>query len=966
SLCREAISLCATGTHLAATIRLSLAWTLQMLSRINGSHALINEAVDIQRQALVDLPPSHCYDQHRHLRFLGVHLHYRYEVFGRPEDLDEFLDVSAQAVHLCPEMHIDRCKTVTEMLWALYAKAVRSGAVNELNKSIELGLNTLKEVSGAGMGRARCLGVVGDLLALRHELAPSDGRELEKSITLTREALQLYPPNRANYRVCVDRLALGLRLQYNWTGEISCLEEAIQLGRSSIDSIPTTHPQRFIPARNLAHSLMLRFNETRRISDLHEAIKWDRSALASIGTSHTSYPEISAQAVSRLCMLFDARGSFEALEEAITLGNTVLDTMASDHIQRSDVILELSKALLRRGRHQGNVADIDRSISELARIKEVMLQRTDGPELLSTLADCHIVRFRFNRGYKDANDALEIMTGLLDKLPPGRPEKYQYLVSTAELHMEIGTPYRTDRQLLDIFALVGGLLPRVAFFDLHLHTRLQSLAIGQSIALTGASHALNIGSSQKALEILEQGRAVFWTHALRLRSPFEAAPKELRARLLILARQLEKVRDSSFTGENPGAVEADIARRRGQIEEFNALLNQVRKLPGLNRFLLHDEFTTLRKASERGPVVVLVSSALGCHAILLKQGGDCVSIPIEHLPDIWLAHSGTEWRSIIVEARAEMRDCRKMKKSKIPKARRTAADEILRQLWIEVVRPVLSALGLEPAEGRNRPRIWWCPTGNFAHLPIHAAGAGGEWCSDYVVSSYIPTIGSLLAARNAYSPILKEDVQALVAATPRSSMSQWSDLINTREEARAIRAVLPSGSTMELPPADDACIEGGNGITAETLLKLLPQTNILHLACHGHQDLENPLQSGFILRDEKLTIERLMPVPLPRAVMAFLSACETAKGDFNQPDQVVHLAAVMFFAGFKSVIATLWSMADADGPEIARSVYQKIFSGNLDHIDPDDIAYALDEAVTKLRTVQPEPLRWAPYIHLGI
>ncbi|EIN05601.1 hypothetical protein PUNSTDRAFT_137705 [Punctularia strigosozonata HHB-11173 SS5] len=877
------------------------------------------------------------------------------------------------------------------MLWSLYLKSFRSGAINELNKAIELGLNTLKEVSDAGFAHVDLLSVVADLLALRHQLAPSDGRDLERSVTLYREVLRLFPPNRADYWLYVDCLAVGLRLQYHWTGEISHLEESIQLGRSIIGSMPTTHPQRFVPARNLAHSLMLRFNETRRISDLDEAIKWDRMALASSGTSHVLYPEISAQAVSRLCMLFDARGSFEALEEAITLGNTVLDTMASDSVQRSDVILELSKALLRRGRHQGNVADIDRSISELARIKEVMLQRTDGPELLSTLADCHIVRFRFNRSYKDANDALEIITGLLDKLPPGRPERFRCLVGAAELHMELGTSYRSiqaalshlaralsdehrdvrsriegarrildiavsqyqdivhsevaaHRQLLDIFALVVGHLPRVAFFGLHLHTRLQSLAIGQSIALTGASHALNIGLPDKALEILEQGRAVFWTHALRLRSPFDAAPKEIGDRLSILARQLDKVYDKSSTGENLGVVEAEIARRRGLIEEFNALLNQVRKLPGLNRFLLHDEFTTLRKASERGPVVVLVSSALGSHAVLLKQGGDCVSIPIEHLPDTWLAHSGTEWRSIIVEARAEMRDCRKMEKSKIPKARRTAADEILRQLWIEVVRPVLNALGLEPSE----------------------AGAGGEWCSDYVVSSYIPTIGSLLAARNAYSPILKEDVHALVAATPRSSMSQWSDLINTREEARAIRAVLPSGSTMELSPADDACIEGGNGITAKTLLKLLPQTNILHLACHGHQDLENPLQSGFILRDEKLTIERLMPVPLPRAFMAFLSACETAKGDFNQPDQVVHLAAAMFFAGFKSVIATLWSMADADGPEIARSVYKKIFSGKLDHIDPDDIAYALDEAVTKLRTIQPEPLRWAPYIHLGI
>jgi CHAT domain-containing protein len=54
---------------------------------------------------------------------------------------------------------------------------------------------------------------------------------------------------------------------------------------------------------------------------------------------------------------------------------------------------------------------------------------------------------------------------------------------------------------------------------------------------------------------------------------------------------------------------------------------------------------------------------------------------------------------------------------------------------------------------------------------------------------------------------------------------------------------------------------------------------MLHLACHGHQDPENALNSGFVMSDEMLTIERLMQVPLPRAFMAFLSACETAKGD---------------------------------------------------------------------------------------
>jgi CHAT domain-containing protein len=42
------------------------------------------------------------------------------------------------------------------------------------------------------------------------------------------------------------------------------------------------------------------------------------------------------------------------------------------------------------------------------------------------------------------------------------------------------------------------------------------------------------------------------------------------------------------------------------------------------------------------------------------------------------------------------------------------------------------------------------------------------------------------------------------------------------------------------------------------------------------------------------------------AVLAFLSACRTAQGDANAPDQAVHLAASMLFCGFWSVIGTMW------------------------------------------------------------
>jgi CHAT domain-containing protein len=187
-------------------------------------------------------------------------------------------------------------------------------------------------------------------------------------------------------------------------------------------------------------------------------------------------------------------------------------------------------------------------------------------------------------------------------------------------------------------------------------------------------------------------------------------------------------------------------------------------------------------------------------------------------------------------------------------------------------------MALQASLGRSRPRIWWCPTGHFAHLPIHAAGADGIQCSDYVVSSYTPTLGALISARAAFATVKKDEVKALVAAVPHSDLLQWDDLPSTTAEARAVEAAIPTGALLAFPRTEYASAASDQA-TAGALLASLAEANMLHLACHGYQDAENPLLSGFVMRDEILTIERLMPVPLPRAFMAFLSACETAKGD---------------------------------------------------------------------------------------
>jgi CHAT domain-containing protein len=179
-------------------------------------------------------------------------------------------------------------------------------------------------------------------------------------------------------------------------------------------------------------------------------------------------------------------------------------------------------------------------------------------------------------------------------------------------------------------------------------------------------------------------------------------------------------------------------------------------------------------------------------------------------------------------------------------------------------------------------------------LPLHAAGihVGLEpvSCFDYFVASYIPSIGTLLNAQRSIQPVRRTDAETLVVAVRQPC--QGPALPMTAEEASVVHSLVPSKIVQVSTCAD--------------VLENIKSASILHLACHGSQDLTDALQSGFFLDDGLLTVSRLMELELPNAFLAVLSACETAKGDAAQPDQAIHLAATMLFAGFKSVIATMW------------------------------------------------------------
>jgi CHAT domain-containing protein len=204
--------------------------------------------------------------------------------------------------------------------------------------------------------------------------------------------------------------------------------------------------------------------------------------------------------------------------------------------------------------------------------------------------------------------------------------------------------------------------------------------------------------------------------------------------------------------------------------------------------------------------------------------------------------------------------------------------------------------------GRARPRLWWCATGDFGFLPLHAAGdyrfsGSREGASDYVVSSYTPTLTALSKARHGWQAISRAEIKSLVICEESSGPSR---LPNVPYELEVVRGALEAAQIQLLnsPLTHTSCAQM-RSLLAES------NTHILHLASHGVQE-PDPLKSAFLMQDGGFSIKDIMGLNLPHAVLAFLSACETAKGDKRVPDQAVHLAASMLFCGFRSVIGTMW------------------------------------------------------------
>jgi CHAT domain-containing protein len=132
----------------------------------------------------------------------------------------------------------------------------------------------------------------------------------------------------------------------------------------------------------------------------------------------------------------------------------------------------------------------------------------------------------------------------------------------------------------------------------------------------------------------------------------------------------------------------------------------------------------------------------------------------------------------------------------------------------------------------------------------------------------------------------------------------------------------------------DALLLEDSKATKENVKAEMKSHSWAHFACHGVQDVQEPLESSLCLHDGHLELLEIMKENIPNLDLAFLSACQMSKGDLKLSEEVIHLAAGMLAAGYCGVVGTMWSISDMHEPAFATEFYEYLLrEKRLDKLD---------------------------------
>ncbi|KAG8739617.1 hypothetical protein FRC10_005388 [Ceratobasidium sp. 414] len=985
----------------------------------------INRAIEYWSQAVSLTPDGHA-DKPRRLGALGVSHWNRFNLLGELADIDRAIDYKNQALSLTPNGHTNKPSRLNNLGNSHLSRFKRLGELTDLDAAITF---QRQAVSSAPDGRAcqpSWLSNLGCSYLTRFECL-GEFADLNSAIDLESQAVSLIPHGHKDKPAMLNNLGVSYDIRFRRLGDLADVDEAISLKTLAVSLIPERHADKPGWLGNLGNSHLNRFERLGELADLDKAIEHHSQAesltlddhvdkpirlnclgnsylsrfecqgdladidkaiecmsraVAAVPDGHTSRPRWLGHLGVSYLRRFEHLGKLADINMAIERKTEAVSLTPDEHVEKPLLLNNLGNSCLSRFEHLGELADIDKAI-ECQKHAVSLCPNEDAywPRWLNNLGFSYRRRFKFTGSPEDIKQSIPCFKAAAQS-PAGHPlAKLEAALCWARLSIQ-----HDMSSSLEAYARVMSLIPEVVWLGAAVGRRYERIKseIG-NVVTEAAEVAIGMREYSQALEWLEDGRFIIWNQLLQLRTPLDklvtAAPllaAELQqvARDLDLAAALKPVEAVLSLGTPPEEVSQN---HRRLAERWQYLINQVQLLPGFQDFMRPQKAFQLGDLTRAGAVVVINVGPKRCDALALLPGrSDTTHIPLNNFSH----KNATQARAqLVASLHAPEHDLRRKKGDPaksfkqepttlrpwaaelvddsphtergpvyFPKGEGEKFSTVLAMLWVDVVKPVLEGIGYlnHSSVAGDLPHITWCTTGPLSFLPLHAAGCyeePGPRVFDYITSSYTPTLSAL-----ANSAHLSTEFRGILA------VGQADTLPETVAELDQIQKLVEYVPFTRLD---------GHDATPPAVLAAMEEHSWIHLACHASQSMCDPTKSAFHLHGGELDLAMLASKPFKHAELAFLSACETAAGDEELPEEAVHLAAGMLVAGYSAVIATMWSIKDNDAPLVAKEIYAQLLEGGVPN--SRKAAKALHSAVAGLRGKVGEQnfARWVPFIHIG-
>ena len=363
-------------------------------------------------------------EQAEHRRLLGQALRARFDLVGRPGNLDEAIQ-NLRAARSGPLPGRDLAVLTVDLSSGLAARASLTGAMDDADEAVGQAREALAEFAVDDPDLPVLM--IGLATALQHRSAVSGQQpDLDEASGLLAGAQEVAGQGRLAWAVQAE-IGTLLGARFELTGERSDLDAAVSTLRAAAEAAPAGDG---VVSGNLSNLLLTRFERFGAIADVDEAISVERQVLARIsgsGEPHNRAQHLSALSV-KLRNRFWRTAQRDDLDEATECARQALAIAGDGDYGRPDYLSSLAGAQHARYWLTGEMTILDEAVSGLrAALDETPVDRPRHAVRQGNLGQVLHMRALRTGSVPDTRDAVALLGDAVAALPSRDAGRAKYL-----------------------------------------------------------------------------------------------------------------------------------------------------------------------------------------------------------------------------------------------------------------------------------------------------------------------------------------------------------------------------------------------------------------------------------------------------------------------------------------------------------------------------------------------------------